>query len=141
MPFPVALLTTQAECDAALAALQRELREFTLNDEVLDLRADKSAERAQDRAKALQQAKDEVARLTPQVAAMTAGTREHRFLDRLLTQATRRVQDLSLPPAPGTKTPVDAFLQAVDGRQVAVQVPELEQAIQEVTNHRPTLAA
>ena len=137
MPFPVHLLRNQADCDAALTALNRELREFTVNDQVLDLRADKSAERAT----ALQQAKDEVARLTPQVAAATAGTREHRYLDRLLTQATRRVQDLSLPPVAGSQTPVEAFLQAVDVRQVQVQVPELEQAIAEVTAHRSTLSA
>lgn len=141
MPFPVELLTTWAECDAALTALNRELREFTLNDQVLDLRADKSAERVSDRAAALQSAQDEVTRLTPQVASMATGTREHRYLDRLLIQATRRVQDLSLPPAPGTQTKVDAFLQAVDVRQVAVQVPELEQAIVEVTAHRATLSA
>lgn len=141
MSFPVHLLRNHADCDAATAALTRELREFVLNDQVLDLRADKSAERTEDRAKALQQAKDEVTRLTPQVAAMTAGTREHRYLDRLLIQATRRVQDLSLPPAPGSQTTVDAFLQAVDVRQVAVQVPELEQAIAEVAAHRDTLPA
>ncbi|PJJ48644.1 hypothetical protein [Hymenobacter chitinivorans] len=141
MSFPVHLLRNHADCDAAKAALTRELREFVLNDQVLDLRADKSVERADDRAKALQQAQNEVTRLTPQVAAMTAGTREHRYLDRLLTQATRRVQDLSLPPAPGTHTAVDVFLQAVDVRQVQVQVPELEQAIIEVTAHRATLAA
>ncbi|TGE17223.1 hypothetical protein [Hymenobacter elongatus] len=141
MPFPVTLLRTKAECDVALTALTRELREFTLNDQVLDLRADKSAERASDRTAALQQAQAEVTRLTPQVADATPGTREHRFLDRLLTQASRRVQDLSLPPAPGSQTPADAFLQAVDVRQVAVQVPELEAAIAEATAHRATLPA
>ncbi|RAK64050.1 hypothetical protein DLM85_19085 [Hymenobacter edaphi] len=135
------MLRTQAECDTALTSLNRELREFTLNDQVLDLRADKSAERAAERATALQTATAEVTRLTPQVAGLAVGTREHRFLDRLLTQAKRRVEDLSLPAAPGTKTPVDAFLQAVDVRQVAVQVPELEKAIDEVTAHRATLSA
>ncbi|MCC2546135.1 hypothetical protein LJY25_06740 [Hymenobacter sp. BT175] len=141
MPLPVNLLRDAAECDAVLTALNRELREFTLNDQVLDLRADKSVERAAERAEALQKATAEVARLTPQVAAMTAGTREHRYLDRLLTQAQRRVQDLSQPPAPGSRTPVDLVLQAVDVRQVAAQVPELQTAIQEVTARRAELTA
>ncbi|OON70677.1 hypothetical protein [Hymenobacter sp. CRA2] len=141
MSFPVSLLRTQAECDAALAALQLELREFTVRDQQLDLRADKSADRATERASALQQATEEVTRLTPLVSALTPGTKEHRALQRMLTQASRRAEDLSATAAGSTQTPVDAFLQAVDVRQVQVQVPELQQAIAELTAHRAGLPA
>ena len=46
-----------------------------------------------------------------------------------------------MAPATGAGVGVTAFLQAVDVRQVAVQVPELEQAIAEVTAHHATLPA
>ena len=141
MPFPVELLRTQAECDDALAALTSELRVFTVRDQVLDLRADQSAERASSRATALQDATAEVNRLTPLVASLTLGSGEYYTLNRLLTRATRRIEDLSTGTAPTAQTPVAAFLQAVDVRQVAVQVPELEQAIVEVTARRAIVTA
>ena len=141
MPFPVELLRTKAECDTALASLSTELRVFTVRDQVLDLRADQSADRATTRAAALQEATAEVSRLTPLVASLTPGSGEYYTLNRLLTRAIRRVEDLSIGTAPTAQTPVAAFLQAVDVRQVAVQVPELEQAIAEVTTHRTTVPA
>ncbi len=142
MPLPVNLLQSWAECDAVLTILNRELREFTLNDQVLDLRADKSVERATERAEALRKATEQVARLTPQGAGAVAGTQEHRYLTRLLTQATRRVEDLSQPPVSGsTAKSVDVVTQAMNVRQVAAQVPELQAGIQEVTARRGELTA
>ncbi len=136
MPFPVQLLTTQAECDTVLDALNLELRVFTVRDQVLDLAADQSADRATDRAKELADATTSVTRLTPIVAGLQSGTAEHTSLSKMLTRAQRRVEDLGTGASP--QTPTAAFLKAVDVRQVAVQVPELELAIAEVTAHRAT---
>ncbi|RSK42852.1 hypothetical protein [Hymenobacter perfusus] len=126
MPFPIQLLTTQVECDTVLEALNLELRVFTVRDQVLDLQADQSADRATDRALDLAAAQASVTRLTPVVAGLTPGTSEHSSLSKMLTRAQRRVEDLSASPGTSTQTPTDAFLKAVDVRQVAVQVPELQ---------------
>ncbi|WP_345222736.1 hypothetical protein [Hymenobacter koreensis] len=139
MPFPVELLTTPAECDTVLTALNQERRVFTVRDQVLDLQADQSADRATDRNQDLAAATASVTRLTPLVAGLTPGSAEHATLDRLLTRAQRRVEDLSTPAASAARTPTAAFLKAVDVRQVAVQVLELEAAIAEVTARRAAL--
>jgi hypothetical protein len=140
MPFPVQLLRTRAECDQALESLNAELRVFTVNDQVLDLRADQAGDRAADRAQEITATTATVARLTPLVAGLTAGTDEHALTSRLLTRATRRLEDLT-SATPVTASGPLAFLKAVDVRQVQVQVPELQAAIAEVTAHRPTLTA
>lgn len=141
MSFPVNLLLTWADCDSAKEALLLELRVFTVRDSVLDLRADQATDRATGRADTRQTLTDTVARLTPLVAGLTAGTAERLTNERLLRSATRRLEDLNVVPVAGAGANVAAFLQAVDVRQVAVQVPELEQAIAEVTAHRATLTA
>ncbi|GAA4033919.1 hypothetical protein GCM10022409_17810 [Hymenobacter glaciei] len=141
MPFPVNLLLTWADCDAAKESLELELRVFTVRDSVLDLRADQATDRATDRASTRQSLTDTVARLTPLVAGLAAGTAERLTNERLLRSATRRLEDLNVAPVAGAGAGVTAFLQAVDVRQVAVQVPELQQAIAEVTAHRATLTA
>lgn len=82
---------------------------------------------------------DTIARLTPILAGLTVGTTEHTLNARLLRAASRRLEDLSLPQA--AADPVAAFLKAVDVRQVAVQVPVLEEAIAEVEAHLATLPA
>ncbi|WP_035557862.1 hypothetical protein [Hymenobacter sp. IS2118] len=141
MPFPVQLLLNWADCDTAREALQLELRVFTVRDSVLDLRADQATDRATDRASVRQTLTDTVARLTPVVAALTPGTAEHLTNERMLRSATRRLEDLSVVPVSGAAANITAFLQAVDVRQVAVQVLELELAIAEVTARRAVLTA
>ena len=139
MPFPVLLLGTRAECDETLQDLNEELRVFTVNDLVLDLRADQAGSRATDRAQEIADNTATVARLTPTVAGMTPGTAEHTLTSRLLKRATRRLEDLNATPVAAASGPL-AFLKAVNVRQVQVQVPELQAAIAEVTAHRATLA-
>ncbi len=140
MPFPVQLLTTRAECDEALEDLNEELRVFTVNDQVLDLRADQASDRAQDRAAEVQDLTTEAAQLTPLVAGLTAGSPSHTLNRRRLRVVSRRLEDLSLAPGTAARGPV-AFKKAVDVRQVQVQVPELQTAIAEVTAHRATLSS
>jgi hypothetical protein len=141
MIFPVSLLLTWADCDAVLSALNLELRVFTVRDSVLDLRSDQATGRATGKATNRQTLTDTIARLTPLVAGLTAGSMERLTNERLLKTATRRLEDLNEVPATGTGAAVTAFLQAVDVRQVAVQVPELNDAIAQVTTHRATLRA
>ncbi|MFD2785881.1 hypothetical protein [Hymenobacter rubripertinctus] len=137
MPFPVQLLTTQAECDTALAALSLELRVFSVRDQVLDLQADQSAGRATNRAQDLAAATASITSLTPVLATLTPGTTDYAAMNKLLLRAQRRGEDLSATAS--AQTPTEAFLKAVDVRQVAVQVPELELAIAEVTARRAAL--
>lgn len=139
--FPVSLLLTREQCDQVLTALRQERRAFVLQDETLDFRADEAAERAAARAEALATNQATVARLTPILAGLVAGTQEHTFTSRLLVRAQRRVEDLTAPTLTRVADPVEAFLKAVDARQVAVQVPELDTAIAEVEAHRQTLPA
>ena len=141
MPFPVNLLLTWADCDAAKESLELELRVFTVRDSVLDPRADQATDRAAGQATNRQTLTDTIARLTPLVAGLAAGTAERLTNERLLRNATRRLEDLNVVPVTGAGAGVAAFLQAVGVRQVAVQVPELELAIAEVTAHRATLRA
>ena len=140
MPYPVQLLITQAECDEALTSLNLELRVFTVNDQVLDLRADQASDRATDRATEVQNLTQEVADLTALVPTLTPGTPTHTYNSRRLRTASRRLEDLGLPSGTAARGP-QAFLRAVDVRQVQVQVPELQAAIAEVTDHRATLRA
>jgi len=141
MIFPVHLLLTWAHCDAVLTALGLERRVFTVQDSVLDLRSDQATDRATAKATERQNLTDTITRLTPVVAGLTAGTVERLTNERLLKAATRRLEDLNVVPATGAGGAVSAFLQAVDVRQVAVQVPELDDAIAQVTAHRATLTA
>lgn len=143
MAFPVALLTNHAQCDEALTSLRQERRVLDLQNQNYDLRADLAGDRATAHAADLAEAQDTVAKLTPLVAGLTAGTTVYIVNNRLLVQATQRVQNLTTPSTATTTTasaPVAAFLKAVDVRQTAVQLPELDAAIAEVVAHRPTLA-
>ena len=140
MAFPVALLPTRAACDEALASLRQEKRVLDLQNQTYDLRADQAGDRATARTTDLAEAQASVAKLTPVVAGLTPGTPEHTLTNRLLVRATRRVQDLTAPAATtAAAEPVAAFLKAVDVRQVAVQLPELDAAIAEVEAHKATL--
>ncbi|WP_046243479.1 hypothetical protein [Hymenobacter terrenus] len=141
MPFPVNLLQTWAHCDAVLTALNLELRVFNVRDSVLDLRSEQATGRASNTATERQTLTDTIGRLTPLVAGLAPGTPERHTNERLLKAATRRLEDLNVVPPTGTAAAVTAFLQAVDVRQVEVQVPELTTAIAEVTAHRATLSA
>lgn len=141
MPFPVSLLLTRIQCEQTLTALRQERRVFNVNDQVLDLRSDQASDRATARANELTEQQATVTRLTPLVAAMTPGTAEHTLNNRLLVRAQRRVEDLSAPTVTDAADPVNAFLKAVDVRQVAVQVPVLDEAIAEVEARRDELTA
>jgi len=140
MAFPVALLPTRAHCDATLASLRQEKRVLDLQNQTFDLHADQAGERATARTADLTEAQNSVTQLTPLVAGLTPGSPEYILNNRLLVRATRRVQDLTAPAAASTAAdPVNAFLKAVDVRQVAVQLPELDTAIAEVEAHKATL--
>lgn len=140
MAFPVTLLRNWADCDQTTEALNKELRVFNVSDQVLDLRADQAEDRADTRAQELADAQGAVARLTPLVAGLTAGSDEHTVMSRLLTRATRLVEDRTGTAAPAATGPA-AFGKAVDVAQVQAQVPVLQTALTEVAAHRLTLSA
>lgn len=140
MAFPVSLLATRAQCEDALTSLRQEKRVLDLQNQTTDLRADQAGDRAAARATDLADAQASVARLTPLVADLTPGSTEHALTSRLLVRATRRVEDLAAASATAAD-PVAAFLKAVDQRQLAVQLPELEAAIAEVAARQQALPA
>ena len=141
MLFPVNLLLTWADCDTVLEALGLERRVFTVQDSVLDLRSDQATDRATDKAKERQSAIDTIAELTPVVAGLEIGSVARLTNERLLKNAKRRLEDLDVAPVNKKGAAASAFLQAVNVRQVAVQVPELDDAIAQVTARRGTLSA
>jgi hypothetical protein len=140
MAYPVSLLATRAQCDDVLTSLRQEKRVLDLQNQTTDLRADQAGDRATARATDLADAQASVARLTPLVADLTPGSTEHALTSRLLVRATRRVEDLAAASAT-MADPVAAFLKAVDQRQLAVQLPELEAAIAEVAARQQALPA
>ncbi|MGI4875828.1 MAG: hypothetical protein ACRYFX_32115 [Janthinobacterium lividum] len=138
MAFPVSLLPTRAQCEVVLTSLRQEKRVLDLQNQTTDLHADQAGDRATTRATDLADAQASVTQLTPVVAGLTPGSRQYLTMNRMLTQATRRVQDLTTPTTTAAD-PAAAFLKAVDVRQIEVQLPELDAAIAEVTTHRDTL--
>ncbi len=140
MPFPVQLLTTRAECDIVLAAANLELREFQVNEQVVDLRDDKKTDAATARAQELASANTTIAALTPLVAGLPAGSTARFQNEKQLRQAMRRREDLTTVAPTAVAAGPAAVLLALDVRQVQVQIPEIETCIAEVTAHRATLS-
>lgn len=137
MAYPVQLLTSIADCDAVLADAQAELRTFQVRSSVLDLRDDNTTASATETAAELTDLDATIALLTPLIPTMAAGSKLRLTNERALRTASRRREDLTL--AQPTRSGVAALLQALDARQIQVQVTEIEQCIAEVTAHRATL--
>lgn len=137
MPYPVELLTTVADCDAVLAANQKELHELKVSASVLDLRSDKTTDTATSKATELVNLNKTIAALTPLVASLDEGSKPRRMNEAQLRQATHRRENLlaNLPEEAGR----DAVLQALNLRQIEVQLPEIEQCNAEVTARREAL--
>lgn len=141
MPFPVQLLTTRAECDLVLAATGLELREFQVNEQVVDLRDDKKTSSAATRAQDLADTEAVIATLTPLVAGLPAGNAARFQNEQALRQATRRRENLTTLAPSAVPTGAAAILLALDVRQIQVQIPEIQACLAEVTAHRATLPA
>jgi hypothetical protein len=131
MAYPVQLLTTQADCDAVLAAMQAEQHELEVRESVLDLRDDKTTTAAADRAAELLSLQTTIPQLQTLIPTLPAGSKIRRTNETMLRQYLHRQDDLQA--ASPTQGPVAALLQALDLRQLQVQVAEIQQAIQEVT--------
>ncbi|RSK42715.1 hypothetical protein [Hymenobacter perfusus] len=138
MAFPVELLTTQAQCNDVLSDLQTELKDFTVRQTNYDYRDEKATDRAADLNQEALTLDRDIADLNRELAAMAADSKRRPRAEADLRAYVKRRGDLG---ARTSQNPVTAFRLAVDARQVAVQVPELQQAMAEVTAHRVTLAA
>jgi len=131
-------LTTRAECDAATAEVDFELRTFTARDAVADI----SGERA-DRSQA--SATTELAKLDTKIAnaqammaapGISADTRQEAS-DEL---AALQVQRTRLSKRQRQSGGVPRFLALVDAEQVAAQVATLTTVQQDIAAHRATLS-
>ncbi|MDB5271074.1 MAG: hypothetical protein JWP58_4114 [Hymenobacter sp.] len=137
MAYPVQLLTNIADCEAVLTANEAELRELQVREAVLDLRDDKTSATATNTAAELLSLDASIALLTPMIPTLPAGSKIRHTNELALRQATRRREDLNT--AQPTRGPVAALIQALDLRQVQVQIAEIQQCIAEVKAHRESL--
>ncbi|WP_143069747.1 MULTISPECIES: hypothetical protein [Hymenobacter] len=133
------LLTTWAECDAATADVNFELKTYSYRDTGLDL-ADERADRSQASGAAALAKKDgEI--LTAQGQAALPGLTPQQQQDALdnleLLQAQRKKIMRSNRSTAGT----DRFLKTVDAAQVQGQVDVLTAALAGIAAHRATLGA
>lgn len=138
MVFPVALLTSRPQCDAVLEDLQTELEDFLVRQTNYNHRDDRASDRAADNNSEITSVDRHIANLNRELADMTPDDKYRPRREAELRAAVKRRGDLGAQLA---TNPVMAFRLAVNARQVAVQIPELQQAIAEVTARRDTLAA
>ncbi len=139
MPADFTLLTTRAECDAATAEAEFELKTFSTRDANIGL-ADERADRTQtSTASQLAQVDAKIASNTAllAVAALDADTRET-ATDELAALHVRRT---GLAKRNRLATGVTRFLATVDAAQIAAQVATLTSVKAGIATRRATLPA
>ncbi len=137
MAANVALLTTRAECDQALAALTKERNTYAHRDYNQTYADAQAADRAGTVAAQLAKAQADVAHYTAEVARPGITPTELRAAKRSLIAATSRRDNLALSSE--TSSGPLAYLADVDADQVDAQIATLDAAIAAVTAHKNTL--
>ena len=137
MAYPVNLLTTQAECDAVLAAAQIELRDLGVRETVLDAQGDRTSETAASATADIAAQQAIIAALTPVLPTLPAGSRAYFNAEGDLRRATQRRDNLTANQQ--QRGPVAALNRALDLRQVQVQLAEINTFVAEVTARRAAL--
>ncbi|WP_400193045.1 hypothetical protein [Hymenobacter sp. B81] len=139
MSLPLELLTTPALCEDAQTELQLEIDDLTLRQANYDHRDGKATIRAADMAAEITILDQDITDLTNQLANMAADSRYRPRREAELRAAVKRRGDLAA--ALDSNGPVAVFRLAVDARQVAVQVAELNLAKAALAAHRASLPA
>ena len=133
------LLTTWAECDAATADVNFELKTYSYRDTGLDL-ADARADRSQASGAAALAKKDgEI--LTAQGQAALPGLTPQQQQDALDNVELLQAQRKKIMRGNRTSAGTDRFLKTVDAAQVQGQVDVLTAALAGIAAQRATLSA
>ncbi|SHK39998.1 hypothetical protein [Hymenobacter psychrotolerans] len=132
-------LTTRAECDAALAEVEFELKTYLTRDATGEL-ADERADRTQ-ASTSSQLARVEARIASSEAVLATAGIDDETRETTTDELAALRVQRTRLAKRQRQATGLARFLAAVDAEQVAQQVATLSSVKDGIAAHRATLAA
>lgn len=125
MALSVNLLTTAAQCDAIIAQLDDRLRVITKREGDFDYQRDNATDTATDVSARLTRLTSKITELTTSLAALTAGTDEHRRTDEELTDAQYEQKKLTFRQA--DRGPVYLLLREAD--------------VDEAQSHRTSLEA
>ncbi|GAB2941702.1 hypothetical protein GCM10027048_02670 [Hymenobacter coalescens] len=133
------LLTTQAECDAALEDVNFELETYTVRDSTLGLAGKRATRSQQAGAETLARKDAEILRARGEAAIAGLSAQEQQDADDKveLLQAQRKKIMRDNRASAGT----DRFLAVLDAVQVQGQVDILTAARDGITAHRATLTA
>lgn len=139
MPVDFSFLTTFAECDAATAEIDFELKTFTVRDVVIDLADDRA-----DRAKSSTTSR--LAKVNGKIASADAVLASAGIDDDTREEATDEraallVQRTALTKRNRLSTGTARFMVDVDAEQVDTQVATLTGIKAGIAAHRPTLSA
>jgi hypothetical protein len=135
----VRLLKTYADCDAALASLRKEKATYAHRDYNQSYSETQATDRAGTLAAQHAKALDDVTRYTEDVARTGLTKQQQTTARRNLIVASARRDSLALSME--AVSGAEAYLAGVDADQVDAQIATLDQAIQEVTDHKATLRA
>ncbi|TYZ09315.1 hypothetical protein FY528_11260 [Hymenobacter lutimineralis] len=139
MPLDYTTLSDRAQCDAATAEVDFELRSFSVRDSNLDL-ADERAERTQT-STAAQLARVEAKIASNDILLATAGIDEETRETATDERAALLVQRTRLQKRARQAQGVSRFLADVDVEQIAKQVEVLTAVKAGIATHRATLPA
>ncbi|MDO7876879.1 hypothetical protein Q5H93_19190 [Hymenobacter sp. ASUV-10] len=139
MAYPVNLLTSVADCNTVLEHAQRELRDLTVRETVLNAQGDRTSESATDISADLAAQEAVIAALTPVVPTLPEGGKARFNTEGDLRRATQRRDNLKASQQ--ARGPVAALDRALDLRQVQAQIAEVNIFISEVTARKVVLVA
>jgi hypothetical protein len=137
MALPLALLTTKAECDEALASLAAELDGYQQRDSNLAFQGRETDRTGTEVAGLLAGVNGEIAGLQASLATPGLPAPLRKQYESKLRRANDRKDNLT--ERGQARTGAAAFLAEVDAEQVAAQVATLTQAQAAVAAHRATL--
>jgi hypothetical protein len=137
MAADINLLTTQADCDQALASLTKEKGTYEHRDYNQSYADTQATDRATTVAAQLAKATDDVAHYTTEAARTGLTPAETRAARRALIAATARRDNLTL--SSDSTTGSTAYLADVDADQIDAQIATLNTAIQAVTARKAAL--
>ena len=124
MALSVNLLTTVAQCDAIIAVLDDRLRVITKREGDFDYQRDNATDDATGVSARLTRLASKIAELTASLAALPAGTDEHRRTDEELTDAQYEQKKLTFRQQ--DRGPVYLVLREIDVEEAQSRHSSLE---------------
>ncbi|WP_210518335.1 hypothetical protein [Hymenobacter terricola] len=131
MAYSVNLLTTAAECDAALALAATELRDLNHRGDNLDYTRENTTDSATEIQAEMASLTAEIGALNTIIPTLAAGTKARKTNEVNLRRATNRQADLT--DRQESRGPVALLTRELDLAQVQVQITETNAYIAAVT--------